>query len=107
VPGELGTTVYRIVQEALTNVARHAAARHASVVIEKPDGEVRLIVEDDGRGFDPAAAAAAARSGPTRRLGLAGMRERVALAGGTLTVESAPGAGTTVYVRLPVGPGAA
>jgi PAS domain S-box-containing protein len=99
-PTEVASALYRIAQEALTNVAKHAAASQVSVIVEKPDGEVRLIVEDDGRGFDPDATARRVRR--ERRLGLAGMRERAALVGGTLQVESSPGAGTTVYVRLPV-----
>ena len=74
-------------------------ATRASVIVTQPDGEVGLIVEDDGRGFD--VEAAAERGGRERRLGLAGMRERAALVGGTVTVESAPGSGTTLFVRLP------
>jgi PAS domain S-box-containing protein len=105
VPPDAGSALYRILQEALTNVARHASATQVSVIVEQPDGdgrppEVRLIVEDDGRGFDPDATAARVRR--ERRLGLAGMRERAALVGGTVTLESSPGAGTTVFVRLPV-----
>jgi two-component system sensor histidine kinase UhpB len=111
VPAEVGTALYRILQEALTNVARHAGATQVSIIIEGVDGAVRLIVEDDGRGFD--VEAAAARVGAERRLGLAGMRERAALVGGTLTIESrangggdgdrnGDGSGTTLYARLPI-----
>jgi PAS domain S-box-containing protein len=100
IPAEIDSTLYRIVQEALTNVAKHADATQVSVIVEKPDGEVRLIVEDDGRGFDPEGDATRVRS--ERRLGLAGMRERAALVGGTVAVESSPGGGTALYVRLPV-----
>ena len=109
-PPEVGTTLYRITQEALTNVARHADAAAVSVILEAADDEVRLMVEDDGRGFDPQPVAARVRA--ERRLGLAGVRERAALLGGTLAVESSPGVGTTVLVRLPIdrprpgGPGA-
>jgi len=99
---DVTSTLYRIAQEALTNVAKHAHAAQVSVIVEQPDGEVRLIVEDDGRGFDPDATAVRVRA--ERRLGLAGMRERAALVGGTVAVESSPGAGTTIYVRLPVDP---
>ena len=99
-PADVGSTLYRVVQEALTNVAKHAGARQVSVVVEKPDGEVRLIVEDDGRGFDVEATATRTRT--ARRLGLAGMRERAALVGGSVAIESTPGAGTTLYVRLPL-----
>lgn len=111
VPAEVGSALYRIVQEALTNVAKHAGATQVSVIVENPDGgdgpseaplgEVRLIVEDDGRGFEVESTAERVRR--ERRLGLAGMRERAALVGGTVAIESSPGAGTTVYVRLPVG----
>jgi signal transduction histidine kinase len=99
-PSETGTTLYRVVQEALTNVAKHARARHVSVLVECPGDEVRLIVEDDGRGFD--VETTLRRATTERRLGLAGMRERAELVGGTLAVESTPGAGTALYVRLPV-----
>ncbi len=98
-PSETGTAVYRIAQEALTNVARHAGARQVSVLLERPDREVRLIIEDDGRGFDLDAVLSQATA--EGRLGLAGMRERATLVGGTLEIESAPGQGTTVYARIP------
>ncbi len=101
-PPDVASALYRIAQEALTNVAKHARATQVNVVVEQPDGEVRLIVEDDGRGFDPEATDARVRR--ERRLGLAGMRERAALFGGTVAVESSPGGGTTVYARLPLGP---
>ena len=101
-PHELETTLYRIAQEALTNVARHAQAKRVSVLLERRPGYVSLIVEDDGRGFDaPGTPAAPAGAG---RLGLLGMQERARLAGGTLTIESAPGAGATVFARLPLMP---
>jgi two-component system sensor histidine kinase UhpB len=96
---DVASALYRIAQEALTNVAKHARASEVSVIVERRDGEVRLIVEDDGGGFDVDATATRVRA--ERRLGLAGMRERAALVGGNLTIESSPGAGTTVYVRLP------
>jgi signal transduction histidine kinase len=100
VPDDVASVLYRITQEALMNVAKHAHATQVSVVVDKPDGEVRLIIEDDGRGFDPEATAMVARS--DRGLGLDGMRERAALVGGTLAIESSLGGGTTVYVRLPL-----
>lgn len=98
--GEASSTVYRIVQEALTNVAKHSAARQVSVILELAPQAVRLIVEDDGRGFDVASRRVTARA--ERRLGLAGMEERSTLLGGTLQIESAPGEGTTLFVSLPV-----
>jgi Signal transduction histidine kinase len=82
------------VQEALTNVVKHANARRVSVVIGRRDGGVTAVVEDDGSGFDPAAVRDDA-------LGLVGMRERVALLGGTLAVESAPGKGSALIAFLP------
>lgn len=94
-PGEVETAVYRIVQEALTNVAKHADATVVSVVVTRPDGFVSVVVEDDGTGFDPNAV-------PKGRLGLMGMRERVELVGGEIDIGSNPGAGTTVAVRIPV-----
>ena len=99
-PPELETVLYRIVQESLTNVAKHARAGHVSVAVDQPDDAVaRLRVRDDGVGFDPANLAQLLREG---HFGLAGMRERASLAGGTMEVGSLPGHGTTVEVRLPV-----
>jgi signal transduction histidine kinase len=103
-PSEMETALYRIVQEALTNVARHAQAENVSVVLEKRGLLVRLIIEDDGRGFDVSSVLGSRRgSSPSNgKLGLYGMRERVALLGGTLTIESTPGVGTTVFVDAPL-----
>lgn len=94
------TTLYRLVQEALTNVMKHAQAAEVSVIIERHADEVRLIVEDDGRGFS--APPAPSEPDELPRLGLTGMQERVALLNGTLTIESAPGSGTTIIARLPL-----
>ena len=90
------TTLYRVVQEALTNVHRHSGSEIVSVLLERMDGEVTVIVEDSGRGFDVEAATA----GSSERLGLVGMRERIELIGGSLTIESTPEQGTTVYARV-------
>jgi signal transduction histidine kinase len=98
-PAEIGTALYRIVQEALTNVAKHAGADQVSVILEQNPAGVRLVVEDNGAGFDVGEAHGRARM--EGRLGLAGMHERAALLGGALTVESSRGSGTTVYVQLP------
>jgi PAS domain S-box-containing protein len=98
-PPEVETAIYRIVQEALTNVARHARARQVSVVVARHAGHVAAVVEDDGVGFDPETA----KGQPCgKRLGLVGMQERAALAGGTLDLESRPGCGTTVIARFPI-----
>jgi signal transduction histidine kinase len=94
------SAVYRILQEALTNVAKHAAASHVSVIGGCSNGEIRLVVEDNGRGFDMTAPP---RVGSGRRLGVAGMQERAALMRGSVSVESIPDVGTTVYVRIPMG----
>jgi len=94
-PREIETTLYRIIQESLTNVVKHAGAKTVSIVLQRGGDSVTAIVEDDGRGFDPASTRAGA-------LGLAGMRERVSLAGGRLQVESTPGAGTTLVAEIPL-----
>ncbi len=95
-PEELSTALYRIVQEGLTNVVRHAQATRASVVLERRDDRALLVIEDDGRGFD---VDAAFQSG---RLGLLGMRERAEMLGGSMTIESRPGHATALYVDVPM-----
>jgi PAS domain S-box-containing protein len=100
VPSELESVVYRVIQEALTNVLKHAEAQHVSIIVEQRHSQVRVIVEDNGRGFDPEALQQAPNV--QGRLGLLGMRERIALVGGTLSIESAQGAGTTLFVQLPI-----
>lgn len=92
---EIRTTIYRVIQEGLTNIAKHAAgAKHVSVTISASENRLHLTIEDDGRGFDPAA--------PSSRLGLAGMRERLLLVGGELEIESSVNAGTTLFARIPL-----
>jgi signal transduction histidine kinase len=86
--------LYRIVQEALTNVVKHAGARRVTVLLALKDGRASAVVEDDGVGFDPRAT----DSG----LGLVGMRERLGLVGGRLQIESAAGAGTTLIAEVPL-----
>ncbi len=98
-PLEVETAVYRVVQEALNNVAKHAAARHVSVIVERSGVELTALVEDDGRGFAPDPRSAG--SDP-RQLGLLGMRERIGLIGGTLLIESGEGVGTTLRARIPL-----
>ncbi len=94
---ELETTVFRLVQEALTNVARHSGARRAVVTVTADDEALQAEVSDRGRGFDAAAALARRDS-----LGLAGLAERVRLAGGTLEIVSTPGQGTRVHAGFPL-----
>jgi len=94
-PAEVETTLYRIVQEALTNVVKHAEASRVSILLVRREGSATAVIEDNGRGFNPATA-------PTDRLGLEGMRERAELHEGRLAVETAPGAGTTLVVEVPL-----
>lgn len=95
---DLEISLYRIAQEALNNVYKHAHAARASVMLRRRGGDIVLVVEDDGVGFDLTVEA----SGPTSgRLGLIGMQERAALLGGTFTLESKPGKGATVLVQVP------
>ncbi len=98
---EIKTTLYRIVQEALTNVARHARAQHVGVLLQRSDQYAMALIEDDGVGFDVDATTAMGR------LGLLGMRERVEMLGGQLELESAAGRGTTIIAKVPLaGPSA-
>ncbi len=98
-PPAVETAVYRVVQEALTNTAKHAGARAASVVLQQRRDVVQAIVSDDGCGFDVEASLRTPAA--WAHLGLHGMRERAALLGGTVTIESTPGEGTTIYARIP------
>jgi signal transduction histidine kinase len=94
-PPEIETALYRIVQESLTNIVKHARASSVSVVLTRKESSVTVIVEDDGVGFEPARS----RDGG---LGLVGMQERVSLLGGRVAVESRPGAGTTFVAEVPL-----
>jgi two-component system, chemotaxis family, CheB/CheR fusion protein len=98
-PPAVEVTFYRVAQEALNNVAKHAGATRVDVVLAANDGQVVLVVEDDGIGFN-AADQTARGSG----FGVVGMRERAALAGATLQIESSPGHGTSVFLRSPMTP---
>jgi signal transduction histidine kinase len=95
-PSDVETTLYRITQEALTNVVKHADAKRVSIVLTRRDGSISTVIEDDGRGFSE-------EEGSANRLGLLGMRERVALVDGRLTVESSPGSGTMLSIEVPAG----
>jgi signal transduction histidine kinase len=92
-------TLYRVLQEAMTNVAKHANAAKISVVLDAEIGEVRLIVEDDGTGFVQRRSRAS--DGQASGYGLIGMRERLALVGGSLEIEASPGHGTALFCRIP------
>lgn len=99
-PPEIETTCFRIVQEALTNAVRHARAQHVRIDLARRNGLLQVQVNDDGVGFDPKAARAAAMRGQS--LGLIGMEERAALVNGRLDIRSAPGRGTVLRLRIPV-----
>ena len=94
---ETETNLYRITQEALNNVYKHAKPKNVSVLLEKRDDTVSLIVEDDGIGFNPKD-----KKNRTKGMGLIGMSERAKICGGTLEIESKKGEGTTIFARVPV-----
>jgi PAS domain S-box-containing protein len=98
VPADVETVAYRVAQEALTNVSKHAKAGEVSVAVTSGTGVVQVEVTDDGMGFDPLDVREFLRAG---KVGLASMRERAELSGGTLTIRSRPGGGTTVSASLP------
>jgi len=97
-PEELELVFYRVAQEALTNAARHAHARRVTITVKRGENCLGLEVADDGVGFDMAAWQARPHEG----MGLLGMRERLALVGGEIVIESKPGAGTRIFVRAPL-----
>lgn len=99
VNGDKRTVLYRVAQEALTNVARHARARNAQVKIEKAGRDICMKIKDDGKGFQKERVLSAKRG---ERLGLLGMRERLEMVGGKFNVTSAPGKGTTVLAQVPL-----
>ena len=96
---ELETVLYRITQEALHNVARHAGAGRLWLDLEEAGGQVSLEIRDDGVGFEPVPSSALVRAG---RFGLAGMRERVEMAGGSWQVDARPGGGVTIRASFQV-----
>jgi signal transduction histidine kinase len=98
-PSRIEVTLYRIAQEAITNVVRHAKADQASIVVLQQHDDVVLLVEDHGRGFDPEVAL----GGNGAHMGILGMKERAALLGGSCSIESVPGNSTTVRIRIPIG----
>ncbi len=93
-PNDVETALYRIVQEALTNIVKHAQATTVSIVLTRRGRAVTAVIEDDGRGFIP--------GGGGGGMGLLGMGERLALLGGKLKLESSPGAGTTIVAEVPL-----
>lgn len=104
-PGHVEISLFRIIQEALSNIARHAGAAHVRVGLDATGGRARVTIVDDGGGFDvPGTIGPAA---PDRSVGLVGMQERVALLGGSIEIRSAPGIGTEIVVDVPLVPEAA
>ena len=96
---EIEVAIYRIIQEALTNIAKYAEAKNVSVVLTYRDSSLVATIEDDGKGFDVDSVMS---SSGKKRLGLFGMYERASLIGGSLTIESQPGSGTTVFLEVPL-----
>lgn len=96
---EIEINLYRIGQEALNNICKHAEAGNVSVLLEQRDGSITFIVEDDGVGFEPTERSVS--TGNDRGMGLLGMKERAELVGGTIEIESSQGNGTTIFVRVP------
>jgi chemotaxis family two-component system sensor kinase Cph1 len=99
-PPAMETALYRVLQEAVRNVVKHAGATRIGVILEATAAEVRLIIEDDGKGFVLNEGEGA--PSPSARLGLLGVRERLALVGGSLEIETAPGSGTTLLIHVPL-----
>jgi signal transduction histidine kinase len=93
---ELESTIYRLVQEALSNIAKHARAERVRLRVRENDDTIEVSIEDDGVGFDPETI--------DRGFGLVGMRERVSMVGGEMEIRSSPGQGATVTARLPTRP---
>src|SRR6476469_9492972 len=100
VSSEIETILYRIIQEALNNVAKHSGAKRVDLILRRTEEQVQAIIEDDGRGFD---ARGKSQSGNgSGRLGLLGIRERLGIVGGNFKIESAPERGATLFVRIPI-----
>jgi two-component system sensor histidine kinase UhpB len=102
--GDLAIVSFRVAQEALTNVLRHAGAQHVWIELDQSETVVQLAIRDDGVGF--AVASTLEQAAERGRLGLLGMRERVQILGGTLDVDATPGHGTRIRISLPLAGGA-
>jgi signal transduction histidine kinase len=100
VSSEIETILYRVIQEALNNVAKHSGATHVGVVLRRTADHVQAIIEDDGRGFDTGTTSAPVSG--NGRLGLLGIQERLGMVDGSLKLESAPACGATLIVRVPI-----
>jgi signal transduction histidine kinase len=99
-PQSIETVIFRVAQEALTNVRKHARTTRVRLELQRREHSLRLLVRDWGRGFDPAAPSAVPK--PGERIGLRGMRERIALLGGQWSIESRPEGGTIVIAEVPL-----
>ncbi len=99
-PESIETVLYRAVQEALTNITKHAAATTVSIILNERPGLLQLTIEDDGRGFDTGNLFVIEDG--RRRFGLVGLRERLAHVGGSVQIESAPGKGSSLFIRVPL-----
>jgi signal transduction histidine kinase len=97
-PPQVETTLYRVLQEGVTNIVKHASASKVGVVVRASPNDVVMMIEDDGKGFDPEAL----KRGAAPRLGLLGIRERLALIRGSLEIETGSSAGTTLIIRVPL-----
>ena len=100
VSSEIETILYRIIQEALNNVAKHSGAKRVALVLRRTEEQVQAIIEDDGRGFDTRVTSQSGNG--SGRLGLLGIRERLGIVGGNFKIESAPNRGATLFVRIPI-----
>lgn len=104
-PPDVAIAIYRAAQEALTNILKHAKAQNVSMVIDQRANELRVVIEDDGSGFSSDVLTPSEYEKKASGLGLSGMRERLSLIGGTVVIESESGAGTTLFMSVPLGSG--
>jgi signal transduction histidine kinase len=100
-PSEAQIIIYRIFQECLTNISKHAGATEVSIAVKENDGLIFLVLEDNGAGFDPTQVSG--RRGTDRGMGLAALDERARMLGGTLSIQSQPGSGTRLTCAIPIG----
>ncbi|OGL41385.1 MAG: hypothetical protein A2043_05300 [Candidatus Schekmanbacteria bacterium GWA2_38_9] len=98
-PTEIEIVIYRVVQEALANILKHSEARNACLLLENRGNLLKVIVEDNGKGFDVRKVMSSEIDG---KLGLFGMQERINLISGDITIESTPGNGTNIYITVPI-----
>ena len=100
ISSEIETILYRIIQEALNNVAKHSGGTRVALVLRRTEKQVQAIIEDDGRGFPNRVTSQSGNGGG--RLGLLGIQERLGIVGGDFKIESAPKRGATLFVRIPI-----